>query len=75
MFARLTSQVFLPLFVEKNPEISNSDNSNSLRARTEGAFHLSELAGRTSQFENEIGFFLQFFLKNHLFRAYYSGFD
>ena len=47
MFARLTSQVFLPLFVEKNPEILNSDNSNSLRTRTEGAFHLSELADRT----------------------------
>ena len=47
MFVRLTSQAFFPLFVEKNPEISKSDNSNSLRARTEGAFHLSELAGRT----------------------------
>ena len=29
----------------------------------------------TSQFENEIGFFQEFLLKDHLLRAYYSGFD
>ena len=29
----------------------------------------------TSQFDNEIGFFQEFLLKDHLLRAYYSGFD
>ena len=38
MFARLTSQVFVPLFVEKNPEIPNSDNSNSLLTRTKSNY-------------------------------------
>ena len=38
MFARLTSQVFLPFFVEKNPDISNSDNSNSLLTRTKSNY-------------------------------------
>ena len=40
-----------------------------------GAFHLSELAGRTSQLANEMGFFQRVLLKNHLLRAYYLGFD
>ena len=42
---------------------------------TKGAFHLSELAGpdhyRTSYFDNEIGFFQGFLLKNHLLPAHY----
>ena len=29
----------------------------------------------TSQFENKIGFFQEFLLKDHLLRAYYSVFD
>ena len=42
---------------------------------TKGAFNLWELAGRTSQLANEIGFFHGFLLKNHLLRAYYLEFD
>ena len=41
---------------------------------THGAFHLSELAGRTSHFHNEIGFFQGFLSKNHLLPDY-LGFD
>ena len=40
-----------------------------------GAFHLSELAGRTSLLANEMGFFQRVLLKNHLLCAYYLGFD
>ena len=29
----------------------------------------------TSQFENKIGFFQEFLLKDRLLRVYYSGFD
>ena len=32
-------------------------------------------AGPLRQFENEIGFFQEFLLENHLLRAYYLGFD
>ena len=42
---------------------------------SKGAFHLSELGGRTMagpvSFENEIGFFQEFLLKNHFPRACY----
>ena len=38
---------------------------------TKGAYQKPELAGRTSHFENEIGFFLEFSLKNHYCYAYY----
>ena len=38
LFARLTSQVFLPLLVEQNPYISNSDNSHSPLTRTKSNF-------------------------------------
>ena len=34
-----------------------------------GAFQKSELASRTSHFDNEIDFFKEIFLKNHLLRA------
>ena len=40
-----------------------------------GAFHLSELAGQTSDFDNEIGFFQRFLPKNHLVPLHYLGFD
>ena len=40
-----------------------------------GAVHLSELAGRTSQFDDEIGFFQGFLPKNHLLPVHYLGFD
>ena len=40
-----------------------------------GAFQKSELASRTSHFDNEIDFFKEIFLKNHLLRAYYLGFE
>jgi len=40
-----------------------------------GAFHLSELAGRTSHFDDEIGFFQGFLPKNHLLPVHYLGFD
>ena len=40
---------------------------------TKGAFHLSELAGRTSHFDNEIGFFQGLLLKTHLLLAHYLG--
>ena len=33
---------------------------------TKGTFYLSELAGQTSHFDNEIGLFQVFLLKNHL---------
>jgi len=57
--------------------------STTWNPESTGTFHLSELAGRTSgpdhcptsQFENEMGFFQEFLLKNHLPRAYYLGFD
>ena len=46
---------------------------------SKGAFHLSELGGRTMagpvSFESEIGFFQEFLLKNHFPRACYLGFD
>ena len=42
---------------------------------TWSVFHLSELAGRTSQLANEIDFFQKVLLKNHLLQAYYLGFD
>ena len=42
---------------------------------SKGAFHLSELACRTSQLANETGFFQRVFLKNHLLRSHYLGFD
>ena len=42
---------------------------------TKGAFHLSELAGRTSRIANEIDFFHRVLLKKHLLRAYYLGSD
>ena len=40
-----------------------------------GAFHLLELAGQTSHFENEMGFYRESWLKNHPPRAYYLEFD
>ena len=41
-----------------------------------GPFQKSELAGLTSYFDDEIGFFKEFFLKeNHLLCGYYSGFE
>ena len=40
-----------------------------------GAFHLSELAGRTSHFDDEVGFFQGFLPKNHRLPAHYLGFD
>ena len=40
-----------------------------------GRFPKSELAGRTCHFENEIGFFHEFLMKNDFLRAYYLGFD
>ena len=46
---------------------------------TKGAFQKSELAGwtmtMTGHFENEIGFFHEFLMKNDFLRAYYLGFD
>ena len=43
--------------------------------QTKGAFHLSKLANRTSDFDNEIGFFQGFLLKNHLLPTHNLGFD
>ena len=41
-----------------------------------GAFQRSEMAyGRTSHFDNEISFYLEFLEKNHVLHAYYVGFD
>ena len=34
--------------------------------KTKGAFQKSELAGRTRHFDNELGFFQEVLLKNHL---------
>ena len=31
--------------------------------------------GRTGHFENEVGFFHEFWMKNGFLRAYYLGFD
>ena len=42
---------------------------------TKGAFQKSELAGRTRHFENEIGFFQEFLMENHLLPVYYLGFE
>jgi len=55
-------------------------------ASYKGRFPKSELAGRTmagpwpdhgrtGHFENEIGFFHEFLMKNDFLRAYYLGFD
>ena len=35
----------------------------------------NRLANRTSYFDNEIGFFQGFLLKNHLLHTHYLGFD
>ena len=61
----------------RSEEPPNGKQISFCQIHTKGAFHLSELAGRiihcpTSQFENEINFFQEYLLKNHLLRAYYS---
>jgi len=45
------------------------------QTETPDAFQKSELAGRTCHFENEIGFFQEFLMKNDFLCAYYLGFD
>ena len=54
---------------------SENSHKNLVLYPTKGAFHLSELAGRTSQLANEMGFLQRVLLKNHLLHAYYLGFD
>ena len=50
-------------------------NSVKIKVVTRGAFQKSELAARTSHFENQIGFILEFLMKNDFLRAYCLGFD
>ena len=56
--------------VTRQKQLRWPDQHNSF-----GVFHLSELAGWTSQLANEIDFFQKVLLKNHLLHAYFLGFD
>ena len=59
-------------FFSLSDRSDHSDRSGHMETR--GAFHLLELAGRTSQLASEIGFSQECLLKNYPLRVYYLGF-